>query len=251
MKAHCLPLDSSLKWWLPQRLTFVWTYLAFLALTSTYYLLLSQKHAVLRIGWLPLTCVLRAHKIIYSKQGSQSKTRLSNCYFSCAQASSVRLTTGSPWRLMLLIVNTVFTTTFLDDHNIFFRPDPAAVQHINPFYQVVSENDSFNIFCNATGNPTPIITWLKMGVHISVGQKVSVTRAQLKDNGKYDCFASNGIGTPSTASVDVVVNGKYSQWLLAVSHSTVHYVICFKFLWWACIKINTHISVNDFYLINV
>lgn len=74
---------------------------------------------------------------------------------------------------------------------------------------MVGENDPFSIYCNTTGNPPPTITWLKDGVEISVAEKLTVTNAQLKDNGTYICHASNGIGVPSTAPVDVVVKGKY------------------------------------------
>ena len=71
------------------------------------------------------------------------------------------------------------------------------------------ENDSFTIFCNATGNPLPSITWLKNGAEVSNAGKFTVAKAQLKDNGTYTCLIKNGIGAPSTALVDVVVNGKY------------------------------------------
>ena len=85
---------------------------------------------------------------------------------------------------------------------------------MRPVNQIVGENDPFSIYCNATGNPLPSITWLKAGVQISFGNKLTVTKAQLKDNGTYSCLASNGIGIPSTASADVMVNGMYfDNWL--------------------------------------
>ena len=47
-----------------------------------------------------------------------------------------------------------------------------------------------------------------MGKSIASGEKLTVARAQLKDNGTYSCFARNGIGIPSTTTAEVVVNGK-------------------------------------------
>lgn len=84
----------------------------------------------------------------------------------------------------------------------------AAVQIISPNYQVVSENNSFSIFCNATGNPPPTISWQKGGSSISVGEKLTVARAGLEQLGTYQCLANNGIGTLAMASATVVVNCK-------------------------------------------
>ena len=57
----------------------------------------------------------------------------------------------------------------------------------------------------------PTITWKKLGVSIYVGQMLTVAKAKLKDNGTYTCHANNGIGGQSTASADVVVNGKFLE----------------------------------------
>lgn len=72
---------------------------------------------------------------------------------------------------------------------------------------MVSQNESFNIVCQADGNPTPTITWILRGVSISVGETLTVARAQLKDIGTYHCVANNGIGAQSNSSAIVEVKG--------------------------------------------
>ena len=89
--------------------------------------------------------------------------------------------------------------------------DQAAIDYISPVYQMLNENDSFSIFCNATGNPLPTIKWLKMGKVVHVGERMTVPRAQLKNNGTYTCLASNGIGVSPMAFVEVIVNGEFSM----------------------------------------
>ena len=68
-----------------------------------------------------------------------------------------------------------------------------------------------SIFCNATGNPIPTITWLKDGNQVFVGNRLLRVKAQLEDQGTYTCLVRNGIGTPQTAILNVVVLGKHNS----------------------------------------
>ena len=107
--------------------------------------------------------------------------------------------------------STNFLYLYLIIHQTHLFSDPSAVEHVSPLNQVVNENSSFSIYCNATGNPQPSITWKRMGLNsksFPVGEVLTVRRAQLEDQGKYTCFAYNGIGITATASVNVEIKRK-------------------------------------------
>ena len=68
---------------------------------------------------------------------------------------------------------------------------------------------NFTLTCNASGDPTPNITWTKEGrtaaqFNVS-GHKLDLVNVNVDDVGSYKCTADNGYGTPATslAVVDV------------------------------------------------
>ena len=63
-------------------------------------------------------------------------------------------------------------------------------------------------YCEATGNPTPTITWTKDGK--TVGERGTLSFATNRDDsGEYMCSADNGLDAPITASVFLDVQCKY------------------------------------------
>lgn len=58
--------------------------------------------------------------------------------------------------------------------------------------------------CEATGNPTPEITWTKNGKTVGEGNKLSF-EANKNQSGEYWCSAENGLETKinTSASLDV------------------------------------------------
>ena len=67
-----------------------------------------------------------------------------------------------------------------------------------------------NFTCTASGKPKPRIVWTKVGSSemISYASQVAinVSRPVTADNMiQYQCTASNGVGTPATATVNVTV----------------------------------------------
>ena len=80
--------------------------------------------------------------------------------------------------------------------------------------------------CNATGNPSPSISWTKDGSAVnsprislsSDGKQLTITNVNRDDRGDYRCLANNSIGavvTSDAATLDVQC--KYSGFLRAIS----------------------------------
>ena len=63
-----------------------------------------------------------------------------------------------------------------------------------------------NLECKADGNPTPIITWTRRSDNVAVTMPLARTRTQ--DAGDYRCTADNGVGSPATGDVFIIVHEK-------------------------------------------
>ena len=81
---------------------------------------------------------------------------------------------------------------------------------------MVIEGNDLLLTCNATGNPTPSISWTKDGslINASGDPRISITEQNTMlritnvsraDDGQYRCVASNSLGnaTSNAASPDV------------------------------------------------
>ena len=96
----------------------------------------------------------------------------------------------------------------------FLIIDPPSIT-INKTRQTVEEGDNIMLTCNVTGKPQPIISWTELGSSEVLSNTssltiVNVSRPEIPDNMiQYQCTASNGVGTPTTATVNVTVHCKY------------------------------------------
>ena len=69
--------------------------------------------------------------------------------------------------------------------------------------------------CATSGKPKPNIKWTKVGssdflYNASLLAVVNVTRPGTANSRiQYQCIASNGVGTPATATASIIVNCKY------------------------------------------
>ena len=82
-----------------------------------------------------------------------------------------------------------------------------------PQRTVVFENDTVSLFCNATGKPVPIVTWIqvnKPGRSFPPGGTLTISRVNANDTGEYNCTASNSV-ISAMASITVTVKRKYAS----------------------------------------
>ena len=85
---------------------------------------------------------------------------------------------------------------------------------------IIDEGDLL-LTCNATGNPTPSISWIKDGSSISTGddpriifgarnETLTITNVNGADRGQYRCVASNNLGNATSNPALLDVQCKYN-----------------------------------------
>ena len=88
----------------------------------------------------------------------------------------------------------------------FVSVEPSLMT--TPADQTVLESELATFHCNATGNPTPRITWIKDGKTMGKGNTMSF-KANRTHSGKYWCSAENGLNSTANASANLDVQCKY------------------------------------------
>ena len=80
----------------------------------------------------------------------------------------------------------------------------SSIQPINN--KRVLEGDSVTLSCNASGVPSPMVSWIKVDGHMTVsnGSELVFTNINKNEAGEYRCEASNECGSASeTATIEV------------------------------------------------
>lgn len=74
---------------------------------------------------------------------------------------------------------------------------------------VVREGEPITIGCEATGDPTPVITWKKPNgermMKMNDENKIAISEASQIDAGNYECIANNSLGISTSAIIRVQV----------------------------------------------
>ena len=113
--------------------------------------------------------------------------------------------------------NTNFQTRFL-----WIVVPPSCTVRLT--YQTVIEGNIATFHCDAKGNPTPKITWMKDGMTVGQGNTLSF-EANRNQSGHYWCFAQNTFNTTANASSYLDVHCK---WIPVCSVLVSLNVICDK-----------------------
>lgn len=87
--------------------------------------------------------------------------------------------------------------------------DPAEIV-TSPVDQVVWVGEPMTLFCNATGNPAPNISYSVVGENGTVGngKTLVINSSSVAYVNVYTCTAENGLHPPATANATVTVLGK-------------------------------------------
>ena len=94
----------------------------------------------------------------------------------------------------------------------FFIDQPEIITH--PKNVTIEERLHMTLFCNATGNPPPTLSWTKDGSPLNDTQGItfsgdnktlSIASINRSESGNYRCVARNGLGNDlsNPAKVDV------------------------------------------------
>ena len=82
------------------------------------------------------------------------------------------------------------------------------------------EGSNFTLFCNATGNPAPIILWTKDGspiinnsrINFSIHNRLlTISNVNRADSGHYQCVANNSLGSDTSNVTTVGIQCKFSS----------------------------------------
>ena len=101
---------------------------------------------------------------------------------------------------------------YLSVHIFLFTDRPEIITH--PKNVTPEEGLLMTLFCNATGNPPPTLSWTKDGspltnthgiIFSGDNDTLSIAKVNRSESGNYRCVARNSLGddTSNAAKVDV------------------------------------------------
>ena len=104
---------------------------------------------------------------------------------------------------------------------LFFLTVPSNIANVSSD-QVVCEGSMVTLSCNATGNPTPNITWTRAfdngtdsALLLPVGDgRYVINNVMRGSNETYRCAADNGVGDPVNRTVRVTVTCEYLSFII-------------------------------------
>ena len=112
----------------------------------------------------------------------------------------------------------VYLSIHFSDNFFFFIDRPEIITHPKNF--TIEEGLPMTLFCNATGNPPPTLSWTKDRSPINNNQGIpfsgdnetlSIASINRSESGNYRCVARNGLGNYSSNPAKVDVHCKCSS----------------------------------------
>lgn len=89
---------------------------------------------------------------------------------------------------------------------VFSAVQPKSVIH--ECNSQVIEDKRVTFYCNATGNPSPEVAWIRSGEVLVKDSAYVISAINRSQKGIYECMAWNGIGDNSTSNCTVDVQCK-------------------------------------------
>ena len=134
--------------------------------------------------------------------------------------------------LNLFFIN-IYTHIYIHTHkhrhiyffSFFFTDQPEIITH--PKNVTIEERLLMTLFCNATGNPPPTISWTKDGSPLTKTQGIiftgdnetlSIANITRSESGNYRCVTRNSLGndTSNAAKVDVLCKCSINYFLFCL-----------------------------------
>lgn len=89
---------------------------------------------------------------------------------------------------------------------IFFSSSFSPTAKVSPERITISQGSSTELYCEATGSPTPTVKWTRIGSelpsHITQsGSTLYIRNVQVSDRGLYVCVTSNSQGLAQASSI--------------------------------------------------
>ena len=99
-----------------------------------------------------------------------------------------------------------------------FFPAPPILGAVSPAFLIQNERSNLELFCEATGTPSPVATWLKDGKEMSpstrfstqsssASSKLQIEHLVKDDQGVYTCLFKNSVAQVSHA-MRLIVEGE-------------------------------------------
>ena len=82
-----------------------------------------------------------------------------------------------------------------------------------PQNTIINEGDPLQLTCEASGQPTPTITWTKNGKQLAARGTLNIPASKRADAGIYVCSANNNVKVTKTATAQVTVQCKFKRYL--------------------------------------
>eukprot|EP00794_Sanderia_malayensis_P019599 gene19599-21529_t len=98
----------------------------------------------------------------------------------------------------------------LEIENVLVNDNAKPFVTVNPKRLSATASLRYEIKCTATGSPTPVITWKKLGGIMSTDAQIDVNGSLIfqniktEDSGAYSCTARNKVGSMQAATVILV-----------------------------------------------